>query len=105
QAEDGIRYATVTGVHTCALPISIEDLDAGIQGVGNIEPAARETELGGSIEFPCPFSAPAKPEDVAAPQVRYDNLIFQGVGYIEKIGRASCREGEYMASSTLLGAG
>src|SRR5207245_7085869 len=26
QAEDGIRYATVTGVQTCALPISRADL-------------------------------------------------------------------------------
>src|SRR5256886_11081359 len=30
QAEDGIRDLTVTGVQTCALPIYIPDIDAGV---------------------------------------------------------------------------
>src|SRR2546421_8392831 len=32
QAEDGIRDLIVTGVQTCALPICLEALDAGVQG-------------------------------------------------------------------------
>src|SRR2546422_3576253 len=34
QAEDGIRDVAVTGVQTCALPISIADLGAALQ-IGN----------------------------------------------------------------------
>src|SRR5438093_5934220 len=34
QAEDGIRDWSLTGVQTCALPISFQPKPAGIQGVG-----------------------------------------------------------------------
>src|SRR6266498_291574 len=34
QAEDGIRDADVTGVQTCALPISVGGRDAGLEGDG-----------------------------------------------------------------------
>src|SRR5262249_57419721 len=44
QAEDGIRYWSVTGVQTCALPISSDQSDAGAYftnyGVGNVDIAA-----------------------------------------------------------------
>src|SRR6266852_9552294 len=43
QAEDGIRDATVTGVQTCALPISVEEcrvLELGCGAGGNIVPMA-----------------------------------------------------------------
>src|SRR5688572_32422001 len=33
QAEDGIRDLTVTGVQTCALPIYLDELGAGDQGM------------------------------------------------------------------------
>src|SRR2546430_9622292 len=40
QAEDGIRYLTVTGVQTCALPISGQLLSVGVGGeVLDIVPA------------------------------------------------------------------
>src|SRR5216683_2228045 len=34
QAEDGIRYLIVTGVQTCALPISLESAGRGGQALG-----------------------------------------------------------------------
>src|SRR6266568_7345975 len=33
QAEDGIRDGTVTGVQTCALPISLEEMQIDVVGV------------------------------------------------------------------------
>src|SRR5205809_8107096 len=64
QAEDGIRYVAVTGVQTCALPISIEvgrgtvaDVELAARGVGVLAPRHRDgpadvllrVELGGDI--------------------------------------------------------
>src|SRR2546430_9682331 len=39
QAEDGIRYLTVTGVQTCALPISSDARDEGVSArrLGRVE--------------------------------------------------------------------
>src|SRR6266516_7321264 len=45
QAEDGIRYRTVTGVQTCVLPICDRPLDAG--RAGGVD-AARAREFGGA---------------------------------------------------------
>src|SRR2546427_6162023 len=46
QAEDGIRYLTVTGVQTCALPIS--DLEGGGRRLGDHGPASgREDRASG----------------------------------------------------------
>src|SRR5207245_5288134 len=67
QAEDGIRDATVTGVQTCALPISIDQTrlrDVVIVGAGPAGLAAA----------------------VYAASEGLDVLV------LEKIGRASCRE-------------
>src|SRR5689334_24559627 len=36
QAEDGIRDGTVTGVQTCALPISVADLSGGTPGAAEV---------------------------------------------------------------------
>src|SRR2546429_4680259 len=49
QAEDGIRDVAVTGVQTCALPIS----RVVVPGVGHFAPARRrldETGLGGALD-------------------------------------------------------
>src|SRR2546430_5361265 len=37
QAEDGIRDLTVTGVQTCALPISLDDLELRLVRLGTVE--------------------------------------------------------------------
>src|SRR5438309_8978697 len=47
QAEDGIRDGTVTGVQTCALPISVDLLDTGTPA------SSKSTAI---------MSKPAKPE-------------------------------------------
>src|SRR5208337_5120748 len=45
QAEDGIRDTSVTGVQTCALPISLEDLRAGCHGAtAPFSPTARKLQ-------------------------------------------------------------
>src|SRR5438445_1355039 len=36
QAEDGIRGIGVTGVQTCALPISIDSAEYGFQSMGDV---------------------------------------------------------------------
>src|SRR5208282_2956902 len=50
-AEDGIRAATVTGVQTCALPIS-PPASAVVPLIVRVEPAKRhQLTLGGGVEF------------------------------------------------------
>src|SRR5690606_40106622 len=61
QAEDGIRYFHVTGVQTCALPISFKDIEALLVSGANAEvvgdlvgdrqvvPAQVAEQLGGAI--------------------------------------------------------
>src|SRR2546430_1223027 len=75
QAEDGIRDLTVTGVQTCALPISlrglVEDAGAAVETVE--EDQAQRSSDGG-------VGAGAGPEEIRL-----------GVE-TEEIGRASCRE-------------
>src|SRR2546430_15578425 len=75
QAEDGIRDLTVTGVQTCALPISYRTRGTG--GVANV----RRRD---SASYPC--RTPAKTGSSA---VAVDGAPIQ---YTRKIGRASCRE-------------
>src|SRR5207248_8877126 len=88
QAEDGIRYRTVTGVQTCALPIS--DRLAAVQRFEHRELArplledARDPEqvlraLGGRDLRPAVVERPPRGVDCS--------------GYVlGQIGRASCRE-------------
>src|SRR5438445_10774384 len=78
QAEDGIRDIGVTGVQTCALPISWLMLDTGLSRTGlargggpiAVEPGAREAR----VEH--------QPRGIAVDH--------------PEIGRASCREREEM---------
>src|SRR2546430_7855948 len=79
QAEDGIRDLTVTGVQTCALPISTEGgLDhhprAVVENAGDLVPG-HEWIAGERV------------------QVERDVTADRGqVGAADEIGRASCRE-------------
>src|SRR5205085_8190765 len=79
QAEDGIRDLTVTGVQTCALPISV--FLGGDQGAGCAVVEGRGVTGGDTA---------ALPEDRA--QLR--QALGRGVGArpLVEIGRASCRE-------------
>src|SRR5436305_14338588 len=70
QAEDGIRDADVTGVQTCALPIS--EVSRGLTTLVDLS-AARRT-----LASPSSLSLPQSPFEAASAQA--------------EIGRASCRE-------------
>src|SRR5256886_13365613 len=82
QAEDGIRDLTVTGVQTCALPISHRTLAArrGRAAIPRVPPrgARRLADL------------EREPVLQAAPAERPARAHRQGAGV--EIGRASCRE-------------
>src|SRR5690606_40600425 len=79
QAEDGIRDFHVTGVQTCALPIS-KPPAAPLDGAGG----ARTRGAAGG--FAGPVSAGCGAAGVAAGPYQYSTL------YAAEIGRASCRE-------------
>src|SRR5207249_8123966 len=89
QAEDGIRDLNVTGVQTCALPISI----AGSL-FSEIEAKAafwqRPRRLAPARVTPPPATrVPEAPSDVAS-MVEGFRLAYSN---LQEIGRASCREG------------
>src|SRR5207245_6925332 len=93
QAEDGIRDATVTGVQTCALPIShvgIEPYDAGgLRGRGAVRKQKGICGIGDQ--------KPAKPPAIIPEQVenrQRAGSIVEESSSASKIGRASCRERE-----------
>src|SRR5205823_6973778 len=90
QAEDGIRDKLVTGVQTCALPISHSE------GYGRNDPpghprAAVRSAVGGEVDrwgraiVSGPRVLQIYPASSAAP-------IPEAVRVDDKIGRASCRE-------------
>src|SRR2546427_2800674 len=82
QAEDGIRDLTVTGVQTCALPISIS--------TRNIEAIWLRVSVEASR--PKPVEAPLK---ISAARASVAKLPVTGTPNrvtAIKIGRASCRE-------------
>src|SRR2546430_12243641 len=80
QAEDGIRDLTVTGVQTCALPISLPD----IASIGSPEAVVRTRPDVAAAER----QAAAQGALVGAAKSSYLPKISIG----GKIGRASCRE-------------
>src|SRR2546430_3426439 len=82
QAEDGIRDLTVTGVQTCALPISLEPL-----------PPTPMPAMFNRLFAPSTLRLATKGKDSAlvASTVRFTNWR-RVIGRIFKIGRASCRE-------------
>src|SRR5256885_7275762 len=79
QAEDGIRDYKVTGVQTCALPISGGFVSGDIESLFNWE--SRVWSLGPSISLPI-FAGGRNIANVNRSRAVYD----------EEIGRASCRE-------------
>src|SRR2546430_16349574 len=84
QAEDGIRDLTVTGVQTCALPISIGAIDPPLNR--NV-PRRSATALDSPVS---PF-APATPRP-APGRDRPPQPHRQRARGLRQIGRASCRE-------------
>src|SRR5207253_7353569 len=91
QAEDGIRDGHVTGVQTCALPISIrqyaEDwtLDRIVQST--VDGVTYAVKHGLPVMYVTEDTTRAKPEALKA---LYGAAI--DCGATRKIGRASCRE-------------
>src|SRR5690606_39945915 len=84
QAEDGIRDFHVTGVQTCALPISTSCgiLPVAASQVVNVRAAAAERAR---VLAPAPVSARAPSQERSA-------VTSSSAGAIRsKIGRASCR--------------
>src|SRR5436305_9973571 len=83
QAEDGIRDADVTGVQTCALPISAADEVLALAMGRHARKVPMIVENGTA--------------DVLNPVVQSENLVRSWLGAMDfaddgKIGRASCRE-------------
>src|SRR5207249_6836534 len=84
QAEDGIRDRNVTGVQTCALPISTTPgwyLGRGAISNGDVltlEPGGRALEVTAKVWIPIRAGA--------------DYLVQVDYREAPKIGRASCRE-------------
>src|SRR5690606_39492478 len=94
QAEDGIRVFHVTGVQTCALPISqVKTVDTRSERFeipkvsgkieGNNTVITNISQIASYIRRPVENIAKFLQKELATP------------GSIEKIGRASCREREY----------
>src|SRR5699024_11250235 len=95
QAEDGIRDRNVTGVQTCALPISGMQ-DAGCWG-GRAQPAAPQPpnehkQVG--VLAPSPTLVPQSIHPQTSARLDCTKSPFQ-FPYGHQIGRASCRERAY----------
>src|SRR2546430_11510530 len=95
QAEDGIRYLTVTGVQTCALPIYAVERPRPGRG---IERRDEQPGLAGRHQMRVAAgvrSHHGKPERHGLEQGLRESLYAgreRGRGGEVKIGRASCRE-------------
>src|SRR2546430_11326236 len=83
QAEDGIRDLTVTGVQTCALPISLPGRDSPSQRVRQ-----------GKGQWRCAGRSDATDARRQGGSERYRRAVLRGQegGRDAEIGRASCRE-------------
>src|SRR5207244_7366221 len=92
-AEDGIRDDLVTGVQTCALPISVSPGQSLWRALGNAD----------HLDRPVPLPAASRPPDrrsgergrSAAPRRFHEVMMKPGQLFgalIIEIGRASCRE-------------
>src|SRR5207237_7913779 len=88
QAEDGIRYSSVTGVQTCALPILDSITNSGEDG-SSLGGATPNQDLARRLEREQRGVLRRREEDLG------DALAPFRVGsvpYLNEIGRASCRE-------------
>src|SRR5205085_5639511 len=91
QAEDGIRDLTVTGVQTCALPISSE-ATTWKEGLAAPPPAAPAKLCMGSSHarhLPTHGSMPTRRRIRVA---LWHNIVLCEALLFGEIGRASCRE-------------
>src|SRR5262249_56824840 len=91
EAEDGIRDWSVTGVQTCALPIS-DDLRAEVGEIlraGQLEPPSPKDfpNFGSQIIRLRPQTVPMLPFVQLPRPLQESNVVGKG-----EIGRASCRE-------------
>src|SRR5690625_5683591 len=85
QAEDGIRGGHVTGVQTCALPISAAPAGpGGARAAGGIQ-----------LRVPGGHQPPRHGPPPAAAAVVATGCVREPTGSAEEIGRASCREREH----------
>src|SRR5207245_5225935 len=91
QAEDGIRDATVTGVQTCALPIS-SPTRTSRKPTPPRRRQARDGELRGTSAPDLP--SPGRPKSRIGREQEEQEV--RGAAR-EEIGRASCREGVAVA--------
>src|SRR5438067_5450534 len=92
QAEDGIRYRNVTGVQTCALPISSRGLSNGWRGALVPSPAARYTaSQTPAVRVGTPYSSGTPGGRTAADALEKPVIVEQPAAGTQ-IGRASCRE-------------
>src|SRR5690606_40001489 len=92
--EDGIRYFHVTGVQTCALPISrtwFFKMTGDSTLVGNQTPAFDAFIASVHFTESAPASAPAAPATVATGPLTWTAPAGWQPKDLE-IGRASCRE-------------
>src|SRR5699024_11530543 len=76
QAEDGIRDRNVTGVQTCALPISAQYFDGDVVWSSKYCAAPKDENAEVSTEF--------APQSEKTAKLKWNR--------IQEIGRASCRE-------------
>src|SRR5205085_5858680 len=98
QAEDGIRYLTVTGVQTCALPISIGVYGIILSGwssnskyafLGALRSAAQ------LISYEVSIGLVVLPVAIFAGSFNLIEIVAK-----QEIGRASCSEGVLMTCRT-----
>src|SRR5262249_59921218 len=91
QAEDGIRYWSVTGVQTCALPISakmdLREIKHRTDVVGGFFLSAHS-----DVEIPCGCCIFQAGVRLAYDYIWTDILQSRNDDLQTEIGRASCRE-------------
>src|SRR2546430_16879892 len=89
QAEDGIRDLTVTGVQTCALPISIGGDRVEDRVVGRVDEDLAHLAALAHAADECDQRHPLEAMLAEQPQAPRDDRCAAVGG---EIGRASCRE-------------
>src|SRR5207249_9090015 len=88
QAEDGIRSRNVTGVQTCARPISIAGRMEDLSGQGHPGTLTGTTDVAGKIGRARHFNAGNR---ITATPISVPTTDFTVAAWFQ-IGRASCRE-------------
>src|SRR5690554_7221335 len=89
QAEDGIRDADVTGVQTCALPISSSSTSTSISTSSTLASSRSSRSI---VPVTVPFSARRKMSVSTESCSDTGETNLWSNQHVTKIGRASCRE-------------